>query len=279
MQSEQKGFARPQLNFGGLRNGWVTLPDTTIVTLCCTGMLYPSCRVVVISYRRVLLNHTTLINFVYNGFHAYIWIVSVCRFTCHEKCMNNLIVSCPYLALTGITVRTLAVTTAGIVWCCCHLCVQKPLAHKWGKAVTTSRRFCNICRRKADPSMLMSCQGEHLLNIKVLYTCPYTHTHAHLCICIFVVCNYYTHKNCKMFAMVNCKATSLYIDAVQVQVCFYAPWIVTTCISDFFITTRAPLDWRKSAKRKMWGVHEVNLKWPMSSWTKMHLVWNNGTAA
>ena len=35
----------------------------------------------------------------------------------------------------------------------------------------------------------------------------------------FVVCNYYTHKNCKMFAMVNCKETSSYVDSAQVCVC------------------------------------------------------------
>ncbi|XP_065897933.1 diacylglycerol kinase theta-like [Dysidea avara] len=91
----------------------------------------------------------------------------VCRFTCHEKCMNTLVTMCPHLALTAIT---------------------EPLAHKWGKAVTTKRRFCNVCRKKADSSTLFCC----------------------------LVCNYYAHKQCKLYALVNCKATSLYsIEAVR----------------------------------------------------------------
>ena len=84
--------------------------------------------------------------------------------------MNHLITLCPYLALTRITVSILALPPRDLVMV---FSVQKPLAHKWGKAVTTSRRFCNVCRRKADSSILLSCQGEEFLSkalcIYILY--------------------------------------------------------------------------------------------------------------
>ena len=45
-------------------------------------------------------------HFVYSGFATPLFgRISVCRFTCHEKCMNHLIISCPYLALTKIMVN------------------------------------------------------------------------------------------------------------------------------------------------------------------------------
>ena len=46
----------------------------------------------------------------------------------------------------------------------------------------------------------------------------------------FVVCNYYTHKNCKMFAMVNCKETSSYVDSAQVCVCVCV-WLHGTLVT------------------------------------------------
>ena len=87
--------------------------------------------------------------------------------------MNHLITWCPYLALTKITVSILALLPQGFSdgVLCVYVSVQKPLAHKWGKAVTTSRRFCNVCRRKADPSILLSCQGEERLIKSFIHAC------------------------------------------------------------------------------------------------------------
>ena len=83
--------------------------------------------------------------------------------------MDHLIISCPYLAITKITVSRFAVPLGVLVSDNVCVCVmQKPLAHKWGKAVTTCRRFCNVCRRKADPSMLLSCRGEEILQQSIV---------------------------------------------------------------------------------------------------------------
>ena len=57
----------------------------------------------------------------------------------------------------------------------------------------------------------------------------------------FVVCNYYTHKNCKMFAMVNCKETSSYVDSAQVCVCgcmvYQAMFSNTAAVSECISST------------------------------------------
>ena len=62
-------------------------------------------------------------HFVYSGFsRLYLVCVAVCRFTCHEKCMNHLVISCPYLALTKITVSILALPPSGFSDGVLYLC-------------------------------------------------------------------------------------------------------------------------------------------------------------
>ena len=59
---------------------------------------------------------------------------------------------------------------------------------------------------------------------------------------VYIVCNYYSHKNCKMFAMVNCKVTSLYIDALEVYVAYLISVFNNSDVTDFIVTAYTSLD-------------------------------------
>lgn len=144
------------------------------------------------------------------------------------------------------------------------VCLQNPVPHKWGKAVTTSRRFCNVCRRKADPSVLLSCQGVHLLQQS---TC---------CICMYVQCAIIIHtKIARCLPWSTARQRHYTLTTKRCGHLLTCVCLAMTAVSDF-IATHTPLDWRKPAQGKVWGVHEVNHKRSMSPWTEMHLVWNYG---
>ena len=64
---------------------------------------------------------------------------AVCNIIVHEKCLKTVALPCVSIAAT---------------------LVKNPVAHVWSDRTLIKRKFCNVCRKKIEDVLGMSCEGK-----------------------------------------------------------------------------------------------------------------------
>lgn len=67
------------------------------------------------------------------------FIIAVCNFIVHEKCVSFVVTPC-----------------SGVAPCL----IKNPVAHCWSEPTHHKRRFCNVCRKRLDETAAVHCMSE-----------------------------------------------------------------------------------------------------------------------
>ncbi|XP_033117399.1 diacylglycerol kinase theta-like isoform X3 [Anneissia japonica] len=86
----------------------------------------------------------------------------VCNFVSHERCLYNIVTPCSSVASDRI---------------------KDPVPHTWSDPVQARKKFCNVCRRRLDDSVVLRCE----------------------------VCEYYAHLGCLDFVVSDCRKCASYV--------------------------------------------------------------------
>lgn len=73
------------------------------------------------------------------------YICEVCNIIVHEKCLKTVTLPCVSIAAT---------------------LVKNPVAHVWSDRTLIKRKFCNVCRKKIEDVLGLSCEGNAIQRAK-----------------------------------------------------------------------------------------------------------------
>lgn len=70
--------------------------------------------------------------------HILLFLLAVCNFIVHEKCVNGVVTPC-----SGIS----------------PFLIKNPVAHCWSEPVHHKRKFCTVCRKRLDEVSAVHCMS------------------------------------------------------------------------------------------------------------------------